>query len=304
MEKRGDEKDGVAMERKPPLADGLFGAADAIPFGEPLNRDRVEKEMRGREAFVERATKRIMEEEGVKGGEARTRALDEFEEKVRAAAVGGGPVLWVARMRGAQHLLCVGDLDALGAFREVLLGHVASHGEAWKAAVLDRRKQETLATDEEGVRAWRMRVRGSWGDTRMLVVVENPATQEALSALVQFIRALQGTHEDRVHLAVLTSTPAAIPSVLLRYLGFRVCFKTNAMNSRDVVGDESAATLPRFASMPHAAVVYEEWLAEHPEHGVYYRVDLPGQRHGRRLDVHVGVPLMGGEGDDEARGGR
>ena len=196
--------------------------------------------------------------------------------------LGVSPVMWEARRSATRHLLAAGPRASLEALRDVLFSHARASGGLWKAAELET-KEEQLRVLSLGISDRNT----SMGAPRLMVVVWEPGSQEVLSLLTEFVREADVT--SRVSFAVLTSTPAAIPSALLRDLGFRVCFRTNHSDSRDVVGDGSAATLPWARYVPHAAVVYEEWFSNDPKHEAR-RVDLPGRLYGRRRDVYVTVP--------------
>lgn len=211
----------------------------------------------------------------------------------RDFSAGIGPVLWEMGYGAAlatRHLLGVGNEENLETLRKMLMSHVRDNELYWDGAVLAGEAKQlqalTLAVDES-----KMPVGYSYrhDGRRALLIVEYPESQEVFSLLSE----LAGLRQSGMHLAVMTDKPAALPSSSLRNLGFRVCFagETDEATSRDVVGDESAATLGNLESLgeglKHAAVVYEEWLGHDPEHGTY-RVDLPGRLFGRRRDVYVG----------------
>lgn len=248
-------------EERLDLKQRRLSVMNAIPIGVPLDREEVERFLKAREA----------EQEAEREGRYH---LD--------AALGMAPILWDARDKATRHLLAAGSWVSLDTLRDVLLSHVRANGELWQAAVLE--------TEEEQVRTLSREVPARDSKTtesRLLLVVDRPESQEVLSLLTAF--AIEARVDTRVNLAVLTEAPAAIPSALLRHLGYRVCFKATRSDSRDMVGDDSAATLPWAMDFPHAAVVYEEWLGNDPEHGTH-RVDLPGRLYGRRRDLYMRQP--------------
>lgn len=263
-------------------------AANAIPVGVPLDREKVESLLRAREAIMPHPVNPYEDPDEVDARVA--------EAYPMSAALGAAPVLWEAKGVATRHLLCARGRrgsENVDAFRGTLLRHVEEHAEFWQAVVLSTEAEQvrTLSTDIP-----RKGARGRPG--RLLVVVEYPSSQEVLSLLAEFAHKAKAASsvETQAHLAVLTDTPAAIPGVLMRQLGFRVCFQTTRSDSRDMVGDDSAATLPWAGDFRGSAVVYDEWLAHDPELGSH-RVDLPGRRFGRRRDVYVASGANGEGGE-------
>lgn len=254
-----------------------LSVANSIPIGVPLDRDEVEAQLKAR-ASRRQSRCAYLKEQGAGYFEAEARAAKELEEEYPLEdGLGVAPVLWEVRPKATQHLLAAGDVGNLYALRNMLVGHADAQGEYWKAVVLE--------TEEEQERALSLDISKKLGrmlDERLLIVVDSPESQEVISLLTEFAAAAREASGNlmkaQVHLAVLAETPAALPNALMRMLGYRVCFRTNASNSRDVVGDESAATLPWAKDFREAAVVYEREAAW----------GMP-----RRRDVYVGGVIEG-----------
>ncbi len=247
-----------------------LGVANAVPIGVPFDRDIVG---------------RLLEMRREEVGAASGRDLSDAEEWqiVSNAGCGAAPVLWVPEEgRGERrHLLASGDGWQTGLLRDTLLKHAEENPEFWRGSLLETEAEQVRALSDGSL--WPLRGL----DPRRLVILDNPESQEVLALLAEFMD--DAERGSRVHVVVLTKTPAAMPSTLMRGFGYRVCFRGTRSDSRDMVGDETAATLPELEHGDYAAVVYQEEYSHHPERGVY-REDLPGRRHGRRLDVYAGYP--------------
>lgn len=142
-------------------------------------------------------------------------------------------------------------------FGRTLAWHVLANRDFWDIEVLvsGRAQESYLERSLHEVGGGASTSRNAGWPKRLLLVVSYPETQEVISLLTEFARRDFGRG---VHVAVLAEKPGAIPNTLMRALGFRIALAgTTRAESRDVVGDASAATLPAEAGSM-AAVIYDK----------------------------------------------
>lgn len=179
-------------------------------------------------------------------------------ERVGSLASGSvPPVLWEANRKDTRHLLYVGSREGMTTFGRTLAWHVLANPDFWDIQVLapGRGLESYFERSFREVGGAASTSRNAGWPKRLLVVVSYPETQEAVSLLTEFARRDFGRG---VHVAVLAEKPGAIPNTLMRALGFRIALAgTTRAESRDVVGDASAATLPAEAGSM-AAVIFDK----------------------------------------------
>lgn len=240
-------------------AERRVGIAKAIPLGVSLDREKVEAQLRRRKEAWPTPPDPYADWVETEALIARALPLE--------VALGEAPVLWEASTARTQHLLCAGPRKGLEAFRRILLSHAVRHKDSWKPFVLDTEESQkaALGRSVREHQAAAVRGRRGVGEGRpcLLFVVENPKTQEALALLTEFAAKASAARVVQVNLAVLTDDPTGLPTALLRRLGFRVALSgVSRGSSRDVVGDESAATLPSSLAdrllVGSPAVIYDE----------------------------------------------